>query len=352
MYELTFLPGLEEVVRDEVAEVLGERVTVRPVPGREDSLLLRHQGPPADLLALRTVVAVSLVMSFPVPRPKSLTSGEYFPRIVDAVRGSARLDDTHAFRFEAAGKDSTVFRLLAGQLAQATHLRYDDSVEGDGPSGTVVLRFRRTPLRDEGWDVLVRLGGRPSSARSWRVADYPGAVNATVAAAVVRLAGVRAKDRVANLMCGSGTLLVERLLAGRAAAAVGVDVSDDAIAAAVANVAAAGLQDRVELVTADVRDSRWRGGAPYDLLLADPPWGTLMGSHATNEDLYRDMLQAAYEVSRPGARFAVLTHEVKLMDRVLRETSWWQVRDVVRVFQKGHHPRVYLLDRAERAGAA
>ncbi len=350
-YELTFLPGLADVVQSEVADVLGARTPVLIVPGREDSMLVRHSGRPDALLALRTVVASSQVLSFPVPRPRSLASGEYFPAIVDAVVLSARIDGARAFRFEAAGSDSSVFQRLGVQLAHATGLRQEHDPTED--VGAVVLRFRRTPQvdpagpRPEGWDVLVRLGSRPSSARAWRVADYPGAVNATIAAAIVRLAGVGAGDRVVNLMCGSGTLLIERLLAGPAASAVGVDVSAEAVAAARANVAAAGLGDRLSLVTADIADETWWPSVPADLVLADPPWGTLTGSHANNEDAHQEVLRVAHAITRPGARLAVLTHEVKVMDRVLRGTALWRERAEVRVFQKGHHPRIYLLARAD-----
>ena len=199
------------------------------------------------------------------------------------------------------------------------------------------------PSGDPGWDVLVRVGPRPLSARAWRVADYPGAVNATIAAAMVRLGEVRADDRVLNLMCGSGTLLVERLLAGPAAAAVGVDVSEAAVAASSANLAAAG-------VTAQVLQGDALASVPgaFDLLLADPPWGTLHGSHETNASLHAALLTAAYEAAAPGARFVVLTHEIKIMERAVRAAdALWRVRDEVRVFAKGHHPRIYVLDRTD-----
>ena len=81
---------------------------------------------------------------------------------------------------------------------------------------------------------------------------------------------------------------------------------------------------------------------PYDLLLADPPWGTLVGDHATNETLYARLLARARQAAAPGARFAVLTHEIKLMRRCL-PGSGWRAESVTRVFQKGHHPRIYLL---------
>ncbi|WP_258725499.1 methyltransferase [Cellulomonas sp. NS3] len=358
--EVTYLPGLADVVAAEITEVLAPARPPVPVPGRDDTLTFAHRGPLDDprLLALRTAVAVFAVLTFDVPRPKSLTSGEHLPRIAAALDASARLGARRTFRFEAAGRESSVFQRLAALLSEASRMdhRADD--------GEILVRFRRTPGAraggtsgasgtggaggDAGWDVLVRLGGPPLSARAWRVADYPGAVNATIAAAIVRLAGVRARDRVVNLMCGSGTLLVERLLAGPAAVALGVDVSAEAVAATRENVAAAGLTDQVRLDVADVLapGGTWRDAGPFDLVLVDPPWGTTHGSHATSAAVHAQLLEAAHAVCAPGGRLVVLTHEITVMERCLRVASGlWQERAAVRVFAKGHHPRIYLLDR-------
>ena len=342
--ELTFLPGLADVLRDEVAEVLHPKRPATLVPGRDDALVLTLPGALSEVRRLTTAVAAFIVLHFDVPRPKSLTSNDHLRRIVDAVYASLRVAGSSTFRFEAAGSDSTVFARLASDLNAATGLKHDEK------DGELVIRVRRGVVRgsdasgseaDPGWDVLVRVGNRPLSARPWRVADYPGAVNATIAAAMVRLAGVDADDRVANLMCGSGTLLIERLLAGPAAVATGIDLAPDAIEASRANLEAAALQRRATLETGDIAATH----GTYDLLLADPPWGTIHGSHATNAELHATLLREAHRLAAPGARLVVLTHEIKVMERCLRETDLWAVRSETRVFAKGHHPRIYLLDR-------
>ena len=339
--ELLFLPGLADVVEAEVGERLGRAARLRPVPGRADSFLLELRGPWDQLLGLRTIVAAFAVLTFPVPRPRSLTSGEYLPEIVETIRAVRQLDPVPrpaSFRFDAAGHGSAGFRRLAEELARATGLAHDQD------DGDLVLRFRRAAERPAGWDVLVRLSTRPLSDRPWRVRNFPGAANATVAAAMARLTRPRPDDRVANLLCGSGTLLVERLLAGPARLAVGVDRDRAVLEDCRANLAAAGLTDRAELVQADVADDAWLAGGPYDVLLADPPWGTLVGDHAANQDLYATLLERAHRAAAPGARLAVLTHEIRLMERCLdRARGLWEPEDVTRVYQKGHHPRIYLL---------
>jgi 23S rRNA G2445 N2-methylase RlmL len=270
-----------------------------------------------------------------------LLSGEYFPAIVEVVERVRQLNrgdqPARSFRFEAAGADSSVFARLAGQLSEATRLRHDPE-EGD-----VVLRFRRSTSLD-GWDVLVRLSTRPLSHRSWRVRNFPGAVNATIAAAIALITRPKSSDRVLNLMCGSGTLLVERLLAGPARGALGVEIDADVLAACAENLAAAGLTGQAELVRADFADSQWLGSKRFDVILADPPWGGLVGDHAANEAIHLKLLHAARDAAAHDARFVVLTHEIRQMERCLRQTEdLWQVESVTRVFQKGHHPRIYLL---------
>lgn len=368
--EVTFLPGLGAVVADEIVERLAPRRPPRPAPGRDDALRVDVSGPLADVLGLRTAVAAFVVHHFDVPRPRSLTSGEHLARIVDAMYASLRVAGSSSFRFEAAGSDSAVFARLADELHAATGLIYDPR------RGELVVRVARghgTP--DLGWDVLVRLGPRPLSARRWREVDFPGAANATIAAAMSRLAGVRPGERVLNLMCGSGTLLIERLLSGPVADAVGVDHDPAALAAAQANLRAAGRPTlhrpratgvqpgsataahggpatAVRLVQADATSPAGLAaaldGEAFDLVLADPPWGGLQGSHETGPAVHAGLLAAAHAVTAPGGRLAVLTHEVRVMERAVADAAalWTPAFPPLRVFAKGHHPRIWLLDRA------
>lgn len=337
-----FLPGLAEVVDGEIQLRIPGVDRISPVPGRDDSLEVVCQGGLSPFLALRTVVAPFLVLTFEVPRPKSLLSGEHFPKIINAVRQVLdldRADPPKSLRVEAAGRDSTVLRTFASELAAATRL------QDDPDDGQCVVRVRRTP-RGDGWDVLVRLSARPLSARPWRVRRHPAAANATVAAAMASLTAPRPSDRVVNLMCGSGTLLIERLLAAPARYAVGIDLDPDAVASARENLAAARVTAQTGLIVGDIGGEEWIRRGPYDVLLADPPWGDKAGRHDQNEALHQGLLERAYAGARQGARLAVLTHEIRIMERCLARTrNLWRLTAEHRVFHKGHHPRMYLLIR-------
>lgn len=334
---------------DEVVERLAPPRPPRPVPGRDDALRFPLTGPLHAVLDLRTAVAAFVALHFDVPRPRSLTSGDHLARIVEAMYASLRVAGSSSFRFEAAGSDSVAFARLADELHRATGLAHEPQ------HGELVVRVARgrsasRPDADPGWDVLVRIGPRPLSARRWREVDFPGAANATIAAAMSRLAGSRPDERVLNLMCGSGTLLVERLLSGPAAVAVGVDDDPAALDAARANLRAAG-QRAARLVEADATSPAALAGAldgeTFDLVLADPPWGGLHGSHESNPAVHAGLLRAAHAVTAPGGRLVVLTHEVRVMERAVADAAalWTPAGASLRVFAKGHHPRIWLLHR-------
>ncbi|HEX6488831.1 MAG TPA: methyltransferase domain-containing protein [Candidatus Dormibacteraeota bacterium] len=279
------------------------------------------EGAPAAALGLRTVVAAYSVESYAVPRPRGLLGDENLRRLAAQVKG------LHSFRFSAAGSESTVFQRLAVELERRTGMAHEPE------TGERLLRFRRSADPGAGgWEVLARLTPRPLSARAWRVRDVPGALNATIAAAMIRLAAPRPGERYLNLMCGSGTLLAE---APPGLGPVGLDSSREALAAARANTDAA-------LVLGDVRQAPFKAGA-FDVLVADLPYGERSGSHATNDRLYREFLAAADRLASQKARLAVISHDIRRFEAALEDAGAWHLELKLRVFQKGYQPAIWLL---------
>jgi tRNA (guanine6-N2)-methyltransferase len=337
-YVADVVEGLEEVARVELATI-----GARAVQAAEGGLRFSFRGNATRLSDLTTVQAVSSALRFDVPRPKALLGDAHFRRLLAGVRAVARTGHFDGFRFAAAGAGSSVFQRLAVALADATGLPYRPE------DGELLLRIRPDRERD-GWEVLVRLTPRPSSTRAWRVCNRPGGLNASVAAAMNDLVGAGDTDRYLNLMCGGGTLLAERALAGGAARIVGVDNDREAIACARANLRAAGVLDRVELAVADVTrmalpgDETFAAGS-FDVLVADAPWGDAVGHHRENATLYPALLEAAARLAAPGARFALLSHEVRLSRRLLAASGSWRVERSFQVGHGGHHPLLSVLTR-------
>jgi tRNA (guanine6-N2)-methyltransferase len=341
--ELTVASGLVDVAVNEVRELA--RRSKRPLPGvraGDDTVAVDWHGDPRELHALRTVQAVARRYHFDVPRPKALLGDAALRELTTglaALRAAAAPARFAALRLSAAGSDSAVMRRLGQAFADALGLPL--AADGD-------LLVRVRPGAEGGWEVLARTTPRPLSVRSWRVCDRPGGLDAALAAALVRLAGVRPGERVCNPMLGSGTLLLERALAGPAGCLHGFDLDAVALDCSERNAAAAGVLERLHLWQADVTAMPSPVGGRYDLLLVDPPWGDAVGDHGANEALYHAMLRGLAGLAARAARLVLVTHEVRLTERLLGQQSDWALRGQRRVWQGGHRPLCLLLERLPR----
>jgi SAM-dependent methyltransferase len=336
--EVIVAEGLEPIARDEIRR-LGS--VARPGRGGPPGVIpVDYAGELRALIGLRAAQSVYLVRAFPVPRPKGLLGDEHFRAILATVERVRRLHPPGTFAtlfLSAAGADSAVLTRLKADLAAATGL----SVGAD--DGDLLLRLRRA-AGGEGWELLVRLSPRPLATRPWRVCNREGALNGAVAHAVALLTAPGPDDRFLNIGCGSGSLLIERLLIGPARRALGCDIDPAALGCARANVAAAGLAARCELHPWDATRLPLHD-ASVDAICADLPFGHLVGSHAENLRLYPAILDEAARVARPGARCVLLSHEVRLMEHLLDGRPAWDLHSAVRIDLGGLHPRIFVLER-------
>jgi tRNA (guanine6-N2)-methyltransferase len=330
---LEVLDGCGDLARRE-AEALGPVEVVGPT-----ELCLRTDDLGA-VRGLRRVVAASAVLAVPARRPRELLETsvqQTLQALLDRIRRVRPRVRFRAVRLRAAGADTPDMQRLEAEIAQRAGLPV-------APDGDLVVRVRRS--REAGlWELLVRLTPRPLSTRAWRTGDYPGAVNATIAASVLDLLSVGAEDSLLDMTCGSGTFLIEQLQDVAPRRCVGVDLDPGALQLAEDHQRAARRRGRIDWVLGDVREVELEGG--FTRLLSNPPWGTLHGEHETNEQLLVDLLRRGGQLAAPTARMGVLTHEIRRMHAALArgEHGWHPVAEH-RFFQKGHHPRLFLLERS------
>jgi len=353
-YELEVIPGLAEFAQAELQERTDNRVRLLP-SGRKDRVPFQFSGHPKGLLHLRRTVAVYRVKRFDIPRPKALLGHQNFEWLIGIINEALALHSPGSFKtfyISAAGSDSAVFTRIRAEIQTRTGLGYTQEV---GDLLLAVRRPQRIPsgTRDKeiGWEVAVRLSPRPLSTRCWRVCDMPGALNGTVASVMMSLTDPEDRDRVINLACGSGTLLIERLALKPVRSAVGCDVNVDALTCARENLVASGYPASVTLVRCDA------GRVPLPTgwataVCADLPFGMLVGSHQSNETLYPRLLAEAGRLTRVEGRLVVITQEVRLFEStVAAQKKQWTVARVVPIklpanTRAGYiQPRIYLLRR-------
>ncbi len=211
------------------------------------------------LFASRLWATAGIRIALPPPKDEDLAAAITQALVAPAVRAQLAAWTRGPIRwrlgFAHGHKRAIVWRVAREVAARAPELIND-------PTATT-------------WDVLVDDGALEIVPKkladprfAWRVADVPAASHPTVAAALARVAGARAGDRVWDPFVGSGAELIERAQLGPCTL-IGSDLADDALAAARANLAAAQLT-----ATLSRADACTHAPGPVDLVITNPPLGS------------------------------------------------------------------------------
>lgn len=254
--------GLERLLADE-ASAAGFAVA-SVAPGRVETTLA---GPLESLFVLRLHVAATFPLS---PR-----TGAVVPAVVDAV---------------ASGEATALFAAFTRGA-----VRYRIAWTGGGHRRADVWRIARDvaehrpdlindPTRST-WQVHVDAGaggpiaveleprGHDDARFAYRVRDVPAASHPTMAAALARLAAAHSerpdRDVIWDPFVGSALELIERARLAPFRRLLGTDIDADALDAARANLAAAGVT--AELVQADAL--QYAPPVAPTVILTNPPMG-------------------------------------------------------------------------------
>ena len=191
--------------------------------------------------------------------------------------------------------------------------------ETDEPAD-LQITVRRSDDKQYPWHLLVRTTSRPLSARDWRVCDYPGALNATIANVMVNMPGTSAHDHFLNICCGSGTLMVERLHTGTAKHVIGLDSNIDTLRCAESNLRESGTLSGSTLMAGDAR-SLPLPDSSMDTIVADLPYGMLVGDSGDLQDLYVRTLQESSRVVRPHGSLVMVTTRRRALESATETIS-------------------------------
>ena len=345
-YEVETVSGLEEYARREIRRRLGKAAQIvgTQIEGR---VSLQYNGSIRRFDEFRTAVAVHRVEEFAVPGPRALLGHQHLTRLLAAIQSvlDARPGAAfQTFRIAAAGAGSRVFMRLRQEIADATGLQ---QAEG---AAHLQISVRRSTAEEEGWQALIRTSPMPLSARRWRVCDMPGALNGAVASAMVSLTGTRPTERMLNLCCGSGTLVIERLGMGAATSVTGVDISASALQCADANLRAAGHRSSVSLVQADCARLPIPD-ASVDTINADLPYGMLRNDSGDIASLYHSALAESARVAAAEASMVLITTRRRALLAALAEVPSWNLLTEIPIsipHSRGYiTPQIYLLRRGK-----
>lgn len=322
-------PGLESVAADEIARDLGGDVK-RTAPG-----LVVFRLPEIDpsILSLRTTEDVFLLAwgtdeltyrAEDLERIRRWTAREanweQLLRIHHAVRPKpsgkptyhlvTQMEGTHGYRRVDAGK------------------AFARGLEGKFPPS---WRYVNENAAVEFWLTIhgatavcgLRLSDRTMRHRTYKAEHLPASLRPTVAAAMVRLAGIRPRHIVVDPMCGAGTILAEVFATihgpeARHLRVVGGDVEGKALRAAATNLRRLG---QAHLARWDARRLPL-ADASVDRIVSNPPFGKQLGDPQVIGPLYRDMLLAYDRILRPEGRAVLLVADFAPLRAAARKVNW------------------------------
>lgn len=237
------LRGIEDVAAGEIRALGGTDIVL----GHRE---VTFEAAPVDALRLRTV-------------------DDVFSVLVDAPPTGPHRADLRALGAVAAELDVRgTFAVTASFLGRRTYSRFEieETVRAALPPGGGSPGTLRVHLTAERTTIAARLAAAPLHRRAYRVASRPGALHPPLAAALVRLADAPHGAVLVDPFCGTGTIAIEAKLARPDLHVVARDADPDAVGAAAANSAAAG----VELDLALARAEELCGAG---LVVTNPPWG-------------------------------------------------------------------------------
>ncbi len=337
LYEAEIVEGLEDIAHQELQQRFKHRIQFL-VQDKKASMRFRVIRNNQLLNQLRSVIAIYEVHHFDIPRPKALLGHQHFTRLtllIQKIQCRFPSDSFQSLTISAAGSQSTVMQRLKDELAQATQLIRDDN------KGDLWIRLKRPPKKQTGWEVLIRTTPRPLATRDWRIQNMEGALNATVAHAMIRISEPAHDDSCINIGCGSGTLLIEHQLYQSPKWLVGIDIDHKSINYTQINLKEIG-NHAIELIYGDATEAPFPNQT-FDKLYADLPFGQSIGSHDENQHLYPSILQEAWRVAKSNAVFMVITHEIRLMNTILKSSKLWKIEQERMITLRGLHPRIYKL---------
>lgn len=275
-------PGLGTLLADELAE---RGLTPRATSDRAVDVALDR--PWSALFASRLWMTAGIRVPLAAHTPEAIVAALVAPPVRALLAAWTRGAIRWRLGFAHGHRRALVWRVARDVTAAAPELVND-------PTRTTwdVL------VDDDALELVPRRADDPRFA--WRVAELPAASHPTVAAALAFAAGARAGDRVWDPFCGSAAELIERARLGPVRTLLGSDVDAAALAAARANLAAAGIT-----ATLEQRDARELAPGPLDLVITNPPLGSRVQVDAAA--LLAGILPHLVRQLAPGGRLVWIT---------------------------------------------
>ncbi len=356
-YYVQTMPGVEEIAWLEIRErypgaSFGEYLYAKDQNG---ILVFEYAGDMGDLLQLRTAEDVFLLALSKerISRGRENLSqitgmfakGEPFGRAVNELLRWRRFSGP------------PTYRVISRKYGQHQYRRKD--MESAVYQGVQSRYPRWRPVEDGGqveiWVNLLgshllvglRLSDRTMRHRFNKKVELPASLRPSMAAAMVHLSDPQPDDIFLDPMCGSGTILLERMHAGPYEKILGGDIDETRVSATEKNLPTRRKGRKGQKISIRQWDARNLPleDAAVGKLVTNLPFGKQIGSKSKLEALYGDLFSELARVVVPGGRLILLSSEYDLIKQQMRQQPHLEIMTGYSVATLGTWGRIYVVKR-------
>ncbi len=322
-YYVTTVPGLEKISWSEISSKLNGVKLLSETDGR---LFLSYSGSFIELINLRTINDIYIFIgSIPGLTRSRNSLGEIFRRV-----GSFNLDTGLRIHKEAhggKGKKSITFKVVSTMTGKHNFRRIDaqKSVEL-----SLMRRYGwklnleyptlefRMDLEEDNFLFGLRLTDERMQRKEYKLSHVPASLQPSVAHCMSLLSEPNPLDIFVDPMCGAGTIVIERALAGPYKYIIGGDKSIESINSAKINVGAS--KENIHLVLWDALNIPLSDHI-IDKVVCNMPFGKQTGDNIDNKPFYSNFFKEIKRIIKQGGKAVLLTQERGLMNKLVSQHS-------------------------------
>ena len=195
--------------------------------------------------------------------------------------------------------------------------------------------------------IGLRLSNRSMRHRYKKKVELPASLRPSMAAAMVHLTAAQPGDVFLDPMCGSGTILLERMHASPYKKILGGDIDERRVEAARQNLPKrrkGRKEGQISIRQWDARNLPLENGS-VDKVATNLPFGKQIASRQDLEALYSGLFTELARVVVPGGRIVLLSSEYDLIKQLMRQQPNLEILSGYSMATKGVWGRIYVVRR-------
>jgi tRNA (guanine6-N2)-methyltransferase len=356
-YYAQTMPGFEEIAWLEIRDRIPEATFGNYLYAKEQNgiLVFDYAGELERLLQMRTTEDMFLQAL----SKKSMSRGKKdLPEITKMVNKGESFGQAvnNLMRWRKFSGPPT-YRVISRKYGQHQYRRQD--LESAVFYGVQSRYPRWQPVKDGGqveiWANLLgshlliglRLSDRSMRHRYKKKVDLPASLRPSMAAAMVYLTNPQPDDVFLDPMCGSGTILLERIYTGPYKKILGGDIDNGRVDATRQNLPQRRKGRKEHMITVRQWDAQALplDNASVDKVATNLPFGKQIGADQDLESLYHGLFSELARVVVPDGRIVLLSSEYDLIKQLMRRQPELEILGGYSVAILGIWGRIYLIKR-------